>query len=243
MLKIPQEDAAPPNYRILRNVRSRGYPTPHAITYVVETEPAIQLPVYMLSKEAWFSRPPLLGERAILYVSHRSADDELRKEPLIGDIMKAEADVPVFACDVRGIGETQPATCGMNSFDSAYGCDYFYAIHSLMLDRPYLGQKTYDVLRVIQWLGNNGYSNVHLVGKGWGALSATFAGLLSDAVKQVTLKNALVSYSSVAESEDYDWPLATLLPDVLSKFDLPDCYRALEPKKLKQIEPWAARRS
>ena len=29
-------------------------------------------------------------------------------------------------------------------------------------------------------------------------------------------------------------------PEVLKSFDLPDCYRALESKKLKQIEPVGA---
>ncbi|UCD52439.1 MAG: hypothetical protein JSW27_07340, partial [Phycisphaerales bacterium] len=79
---------------------------------------------------------------------------------------------------------------------------------------------------------------VHLVGKGWGALPATFAAVLSDHVTQVTLKNALTSYSDIAQSRNYDWPLATLIPDVLASFDLPDCYRALEAKHVRQIEPY-----
>jgi hypothetical protein len=159
---------------------------------------------------------------------------------LVSEIMKAEPGIPVFACDVRGVGETKPNTCGNNTFDSSYGCDYFYAIHGLMLDRPYLGQKTFDVIRVVHWLASNGYEDVHVAGKGWGALAVTFAGLLSESITQVTLKNNLVSYSDIAESEDYDWPLATLLPDVLSKFDLPDCYRALASKRFRQIDPWTA---
>ena len=38
----------------------------------------------------------------------------------------------------------------------------------------------------------------------------------------------------------YHWTLATLLPNVLAHFDLPDCYRTLASKKLRQIEPWGA---
>jgi hypothetical protein len=106
-----------------------------------------------------------------------------------------------------------------------------------MLDRPYVGQRTYDVLRVLDWLGSIGHSEVHLVGKGWGAVPATFAAVLSDRVTQVTLKNALNSYQALAESPDYAWPLATLVPNVLASFDLPDCYAALRAKSLRQIEP------
>ena len=38
----------------------------------------------------------------------------------------------------------------------------------------------------------------------------------------------------------YSWPLSAFLPGVLEHFDLPDCYRALQAKKLRQIEPWGA---
>ena len=71
-----------------------------------------------------------------------------------------------------------------------------------------------------------------------GALPATFAAVCSAQVKQVTLKNALTSYSDIAESETYAWPLSSLVPDVLKHFDLPDCYRVLQNKNLRQIEPW-----
>ena len=62
-----------------------------------------------------------------------------------------------------------------------------------------------------------------------------------DTIKAVTLKQALTSFSDVAEAEDYDWPLSSFLPGVLASFDLPDCYRALEPKGLRLIEPRGAR--
>lgn len=164
--------------------------------------------------------------------------DDGRAEPLLAELMAAEPDAVFYTVDVRGIGESQPDTCDEDSFLNPYGSDYFYAIHSIMLERPYLGQRTYDVLRVLDWLGSVGHTQVHLVGKGWGALPATFAGVLSDRVTQVTLKNSLTSYQEIAESKDYGWPLSTLVPNVLSAFDLPDCYRALEAKDLRQIEPW-----
>jgi hypothetical protein len=96
------------------------------------------------------------------------------------------------------------------------------------------------VLRVLDWLLGSGHEEIHLAGKGWGAAPATFAALLADGVKQVTLKNALASYRDVAESEEYRWPLSSFVPGVLEKFDLPDCYRALAAKQLSQIEPWGA---
>ena len=106
-----------------------------------------------------------------------------------------------------------------------------------MLDQPYVGQKTFDVLRVLDWLGDVGHKEVHLVAKGWGAIPATFAAVLSDRVTRVTLKNALTSYEDVARSETYAWPLSSFVPDVLKSFDLPECYKALEGEETQADRP------
>ncbi|MFB3785020.1 MAG: alpha/beta hydrolase family protein [bacterium] len=238
ILKMP-ERASAPDYRILRPLPDRGYPKNRALTYAVETEPKIWSVVYYLSDESWMSRSPKIGARAVLYVPHLSSDAELREEKWIGQLIQDEAPAPFFACDPRGIGESLPNTCGAD-FRDPYGPDYFYAVHSLMLDRPYVGQKTFDILRVLDWLADNGYTEVHLAAAGWGAIPATLAALLSERVVQVTLKNALTSYTDIAETESYKWPLSCLLPNVLAAFDLPDCYRELESKKLRIVDPWGA---
>ncbi len=240
LLRLPRPDNTTPEYRILRNWSSRKYPKPRWTSYVIETEPGIQAVVYKLGSEQLIARPHADGKRAILYVAHLSSDAELRSEPLIAELIKADPDAALYTVDVRGIGESRPDTCDENSFFDLYGSDYFYAIHSIMLDRPYIGQRTFDVLRVLAWLRSIGHEDIHLVGKGWGALPATFAAVLSDNVRQVTLKNALTSYSDIAQSQDYAWPLSTLVPNVLTAFDLPDCYQALKAKGLHQIEPWGA---
>ncbi len=238
-LNLPRREGVP-DYRILRPGPARGYPTRAAATYAVETEPNVFAFVYRLSAEPLMSRPPRGAKRALLYVSHRSADAELRDEPLVRELVAAEPNVPVFACDVRGIGESQPNTCGVADPLHHYGPDYFYAIHGIMLDYPYVGQRTHDVLQLLEWLASHGHDDIHLAGKGFGAIPATFAALLSPRVTQVTLKHALTSYSDIAQSEKYGWPLSTLAPGVLRRFDLPDCYRALRGRRLRQIEPWGA---
>lgn len=238
-LNMPDEQGVP-DYRILRPVAGRKYPKANATTYVIETEKPAVAVVYRLSDQAHLSRPPKDEGAAILYVSHHSADAELRDEQLTAELVKTEPKAAFYACDVRGIGESRPDTCGTNQFLTPYGNDYFYAIHGLMLDQPYVGQKTFDVLRVLAWLKDIGHKEVHLVAKGWGTLPATFAAVLSELVTRVTLKNALTNYADIAQSETYTWPLSSFVPGVLESFDLQDCYKALEAKKLKQIEPWNA---
>jgi dienelactone hydrolase len=232
ILKLPAREGVP-DYRIMRPVSRRNYPKKWAANYVVETEPGIQAIVSMLTDNPQFSRPVAAGPKAVLYVSHHSADAELRDEPLVRELASTGS---FFACDLRGIGDSMPGTCG-GGFLTAYGSDYFYAGHSILYDYPYPGQRTFDLLRVLDWLRGAGFTEVHLAAKGWGAIPATFAAVLSPQVKQVTLKNALTSYAAVAESETYTWPLSSFVPGILAKFDLPDCYRALAAKNLRQIDP------
>jgi pimeloyl-ACP methyl ester carboxylesterase len=184
------------------------------------------------------SRPPQDPRPAILYVSHHSADAELRNEPLIKELLgSVDSDAPFYAVDLRGVGDSRPDTCGSDQFLNPYGSDYFYAAHAIMLDRPYVGQKTYDLLRVLDWLRSFGHRDIHIAAKGWGTLPATFAAVLKNRVKELTLKQGLTSYAAIAESEDYNWPLSSLAPAILTRFDLPDCYREFgNTKKLRQID-------
>lgn len=240
VLRLPEVPVDAPDYRILRSVGGRRYPAKGCCTYAVETQPGIHALVTRLSDESLTSRLPRGLKRAVLYVSHRSADAELRDEPLVKELLAAETDAAFFACDVRGIGESQPDTCGANQFLRPYGSHYFYAAYGRMLGQPLLGGRTWDVLRVIQVLKQAGHEEIHLAGRGWGALPAALASVLSGDVARVTLKNALVSFHELAVHEDCQWPYAVMPFGVLAKFDLPDVYRELGAKRLRSVDPWAA---
>jgi hypothetical protein len=234
VLRLPSLPGDVPDYRILRPLRDRRYPRRFHTPYAVQTEEGIHAIVIRLSDVSHLSRPPQGDARpAVLYVSHHSADDELRRETLAREL--AQGDGPFYACDLRGIGDSRPDTCGTDQFLAPYGSDYFYAAHSIMLDRPYLGQKVYDLLRVLDWLVAQGHREVHLAAKGWGALAAAFAAVLHAGVTQVTLKEGLTSYTAIAESEDYNWPLSALVPGILVHCDLTDCYRELARTKKLQL--------
>jgi dienelactone hydrolase len=236
VLQLSPAAKEPPEFRILRGIKARNYPRPHATTYAVETETGVFALVTRLGNQSHISRPPQDPSPALLYVSHHSADVEMREEPAIKERIGKAPDQPFYACDLRGIGESRPDTCGSDQFLAPYGSDYFYAIHALMLDKPYFGQKTHDLLRVLDFLRAAGHREVHLLAKGWGALPAAFAALLCEHVTEVTLLEGLTSYQEIAESEDYNWPLSSFLPGVLARFDLPDVYRELA--KIKRKTEW-----
>ena len=232
-LKLPaRQPAKPRDYRVLRARRDRKYPLPHALTYAVQVEKGIQIPVCRLFAERHYSRPPATkGQPVTLYVSHHSGDAELREASWLRKIVDSAAKRPFYSMDVRGTGESQPNTCGEDSFLQPYGCDYFYAIHALMLDDSYAAQKTRDVLSVLSWLRELGHRQIRLVANGWGTVPAVLASVLDDTVTAVTLKSPLDSFSRLAESREYDWPLSSFVPDVLKHFDLPECYKMLRSSK------------
>lgn len=238
-LTLPPRDGIA-DYRIMRSAGDRGYPLQRAAHYVLETEPGIPVVAIRLSETPLVSRVPRGSGRALLYIAHRSADAELRDDLWLRDVMKMEAKgTALFACDLRGIGETKPVL-STPEFAAKGGTDYFHAGLGLMFERPMAGQRTFDVLRVLDWLQATGHQEIHLVARGEGAIPGTFAAVLHDGVREVTLRHALRSYTEVAENEVYRWPLSSFVPAALSQFDLPDCYRELEAKSLKQIEPAGA---
>ena len=228
----------PLEFRILRVLHGREYPKRYAANYAVETEPGILSVVLMPSDEPHGSRPPRRGKRATLYVPHMSADEDLRTDPLARTLV---TDAPAFfAVDPRGIGDSRPNTCGVDQYLKPYGSDYFYSSYGILFSEPLIGRRTHDVLSVMDFLEEYGYTQIHLVGRGWGSLPALFAAVLDGRVKEVTLKNAPRSYAELAETEHQSWPLSSILPGVLGKLDLSDCHRALGTR-LRTIEPWGAR--
>lgn len=237
-LKLPLRTGVP-DYRILEPSYNRGYPKQAVATYAVETEPEIHAIVRRLSDTPLLSRVPRGPKRALLYVAHRSADVEVRADAWLREIIAGEPNAAIFACDVRGVGESN-AVLSTSSAPAKGGIDYFHAGVGLMFDYPMAGQRTHDLLRVLDWLRDCGHTEVHLVARGLGSIPGTFAAVLHAGVTQVTLKHALTSYADIAEAERYQWPLSALVPGVLNSFDLPDCYRELGKKSLRQIDPVSA---
>ncbi len=224
----------PPHYRVLRTswVKLTKTQRPADNRFPVETEPGIQAMLHAFSEQRMFQLPE--GETATVYVPHLSALQEFkgRKTP--------SAD-PLFAVEPRGIGHMAALTCHLGDFFAPYDSDFMYATYGQMLDEPYSGRRMHDVLRALDLLASRGYTDVHLVGRGLGALWATFAGVLHDSVTAVTLHNGLLSYHELTQTPVYKWPLSAMVFGVLEEFDLPDCLRELAGnKRLTLVKPWDA---
>jgi len=237
------------DYRILRPRAGKGHPLPSVSTFVLQpsereasknAEIDVATIVYRWYDAPNFSRPPEADSQrpAILYISHDSSDAEIRDAKLVAELFASMKEPALYACDVRGIGDTRPNTCGENSHTSSYGSDYFYSAYALMLGESLVAQRVKDVCRAIDFVRDHGgHREIHLVAKGFGTIPAALAALVRSEVTHVTLKNALTSYVDLAKTDVYKWPVSTLPTGVLEHFDLPEVYAALEAKGLKQIDP------
>jgi len=119
---------------------------------------------------------------------------------------------------------------------------FMYANHGMMLDEPYSGRRVHDLLRVLDLLAWHGYRDVHLVGRGMGAITAAFAAVVHPIVRRVALHNALLSYHELTQTERYAWPFSSMVFGILRDFDLSDCLRELAANRnLALVDPWTAR--
>ena len=232
LLNLPRRRGVP-HHRVLRQRPDADRRHVHHSSFAVETEPGIQAILHLWSKTSGYFHLPD-RRQATVYVPHVSSLQDVtgRQVP--------RRDDELFSVDVRGLGQSTALTCNDTELFSAYGNDYFYAAHGQMLGESYLGRRVHDLLAVLDLLDATVTDHIHLIGRGMGALLATFAACLHPAVKRVTLKNALLSYHDLTQVPVQSWPLSSLPFGVLRHGDLPDCYRALAPKRLTIVEPWTS---
>ena len=227
-LVLPRR-VGPPHHRVLT-----GFHLGKTLcqNFSLDTEPGIQAIVTMPNPEGW-RLPAPAGKRCNVLVPHLGAADDLRR----ASVRKVLGKTRTFAVDPRGIGQSMSVSCMFKDFFTPYDSDYFYHAYALMLGKPYLGRRVHDVLSTLDWVALLGYEDVHVVGRGMGAVLALLACAIDDRPRKVTLVNGLLSFHELTQVPIYRWPASTMLKGVLGKFDLPDCYRALR-KKIKVLQPW-----
>ena len=115
--------------------------------------------------------------------------------------------------------------------------DYMFHAYGKMLGQSYLGRRVYDVLCTMDLLAHAGATEIHLYGRGQGAILAAFAALLHDRAASVTLKNGPRSFFEWTQTPYVTWPSANFAFGVLQVCDLPDVLGALGDRAC-VVEPW-----
>lgn len=234
LLALPPERAVP-HYRNLRPARQEGQVYGR---YAVETEGNVRAILWKRLARPEYAHSLDVESEVHLYLPHISSEADLAEDALALSLQESP---PLYALDVRGLGESMPEE-PTPGFFQPYGMDYMFHAYGLMLGQSYLGRRVYDLLRVIDLLAHEGAASIHLYGRGQGALLALLAALFHDQVASLTLKNAPHSWIEWTQTPLVTWPAANSIHGVLEVCDLPDCLRVVEERlssdRVRVIEPW-----
>lgn len=229
LLVLPAERPLAP-YRVLRPAREQDKVLAR---YAIETEGDVRA---ILCK--WLADPThpftLDVEPEIrLFLPHVSSEVDLEEDPLALSLQQSG---PLYALDVRGLGESLPDEEHPDFFQP-YGMDYMFHAYGEMLGQSYLGRRVYDVLCTMDLLVHEGAQRIQLYGRGQGAILAILAALFHSSVTSVTLKNGPQTFFEWTQTPYVTWPAANVVYGILQFCDLPDCLRALGDR-VRAIEPW-----
>src|SRR5262249_43343043 len=110
---------------------------------------------------------------------------------------QARAGRRVPALDLRGVGETAPRTAPAHRRDH-HGGDTKEAFLALHLDRPLLGQRTYDLLAICRCLREEGTKELEVVGEGIAVPIVLHVAALDPSLARVRISRpAVASWSEV----------------------------------------------
>jgi hypothetical protein len=108
-----------------------------------------------------------------------------------------------------------------------------YGWVNLVLGRPELGQRVWDVLRALDYLESRpdvDHAHIHLLGQGGNGLVGLMAALLDDRPQSLLLDHTVSTYRSVAEAAYYSLDFSVFVYGILREFDIPDLIGAISPR-------------
>jgi len=143
----------------------------------------------------------------------------------------------VVQLDLLAQDSSVPAA-GKQGRDSPFGADWREAFMALSMDKPLLGQRTAELLDILESLHAGAdakkSAGFHVVGVGPAGPAVLHAALLDERglIKKVMLRNSLVSWANIIENSVSRDQLGNVVPGVLQVYDLPDLAARLAPLPL-----------
>lgn len=193
------------------------------------SEPQIRVP-------GWFCKPLEVKSPlpTVLYVSDQGKNSVMR-EPRDSDAW-VNRGYAFCAIDLRGLGETAPRFPRQSRiFFSPEDADIRdgYAWVGLMLGRPVVGQRVWDFLRCLDYLGTRSdvdHTRIQVVGFGGGGIAALLGAAMDDRPKSILLDRTLGTFRSVVDADNYSVSMEWFASGFLRHFDLPDLIGILAPR-------------
>jgi hypothetical protein len=143
----------------------------------------------------------------------------------------------VILCDLRGLGETADKP-ELND-PKYYNREYRNAMLALYEGKSLVGERTNDVLSVLDYVASNKRLNglpIELNASGCAAVPALHALLFNQTVAQLNLYGAIRSFKTILlDPTEKDW-YSYIIPDVLLYYDIPDIVNLVGAQRVNFIE-------
>jgi len=200
---------------------------------VLSTEPGIDLPALALV-------PPAVRGPAVLWLDPQGKQAGAQPGgPIEALVQQGRL---VLAVDLRGEGETRPASRYGEEWARLFGADWQEAFLAYMLDKPLLAQRAEDVLVSARFLatypGLAARIPVDVVAIGeLGPPALHAVALEPDVFGVLTLRRCIESWATVVRNPELTGQLANAIHGALKTYDLPDLVRSLPVGRVVIEEP------
>ena len=179
---------------------------------------------------AWLFLPKRAWTRLLLLIEPNGRNAAWHEEELYDQL--ATAGIAVCAADVRGVGDLEGQFApGSAGYTRSHPSEENYAWASLILGRSLLGQRTSDIVGLARSLARAyPQAAISLAARDKMTVPALCAAALEPRIAKLYLTRHLVSWRSVAELENYSYPLASMVPNALRTTDLPEIAHSIAPR-------------
>lgn len=179
---------------------------------------------------AWLFLPKVAWTKLLLLIEPNGRNGAWHEGELYDQL--SSAGIAVCAADVRGVGDLEaqfgPGSAG---YARSHQTEENYAWASLILGRSLAGQRSRDIVALVQALAQAyPQAAITLAARDKMTVPALLASALEQRIAKTYLVRHLVSWRSVVELEDYSCPLASLVPNALRTADLPEIARSISPR-------------
>ncbi len=199
----------------------------HTEEFQIESGPGVRVVGWFVKTQAGAARRP-----AVLYISDNDVNQVVAEpSPFHAVLGQGYA---VASVNLRGMGLSTPRMPdGGPVFYRGMQVLERFAWTNLVLGKPVLGQRVWDVLRTLDYLAARpdvDNSQMRILGRGSAGIAAGLATVLDSRVRSLLLTHSVPSWQSIVDAEDYSVSLDWFVQGILQHFDLPDLLASIAPR-------------
>jgi len=139
----------------------------------------------------------------------------------------------VFVFDPRGIGSVKSRAINSCDFYDFYGTEFKLNFDFMKLGTSLTALRVYDVVRACDYIEKTcPEKNIHIAGKGIGAIYALFASVIDDRIKEIYLEDLLYSFEDIVSSKYFEYDPRLEIYGIVKYFDIPELLSSLKDRKI-----------